>query len=174
MTKEEIKKLESKLREYYQNDIKIEGIDREIDLLKEHIKDIDNRIKNMDIDITKGATNNTGYLTQNWGEKVQTSSDGTSHMEREMIRLIDNLEYEKVNKMFRIERLELSKQKIKEESIGIEIYINMLEPYQKEFLKYRYRDKQSNVNIAMNLNISESTLCREKKKILKMFEPLLS
>ena len=174
MTKEEIKKIEYKLRDYYQKDIKIEGIEREINLLKEHIKNIDNRIKNIDINITEGATNNTGYLTQNWGEKVQTSSDGTSHMEREMIRLIDNLEYEKVNKMFRIERLELSKQKIKEESIGIEIYINMLEPHQKEFLKYRYRDKQSNVNIAMNLNISESTLCREKKKILKMFEPLLS
>ncbi|EHK2389713.1 hypothetical protein [Clostridium perfringens] len=173
MTKEEIKKLEYKLRDYYQNDIKIEGIEREIDLLKEHIKNIDNRIKNIDIDITEGATNNTGYLTQNWGEKVQTSSDGTSHMEREMIRLIDNLEYEKVNKMFRIERLELSKQKIKEESIGIEIYINMLEPHQKEFLKYRYGDKIGNINIAMNLNISTATLSREKKKILKMFEPLL-
>lgn len=174
MTKEEIKKLESKLREYYQNDIKFEGIEREIDLLKEHIKDIDNRIKNMDIDITKGATNNTGYLTQNWREKVQTSSDGTSHIEREMIRLIDNLEFEKMNKRLKIERLELSKQKIKEENISIGSYINMLEPHQREFLEYRYRDKLSNISITMNLNISESKLCREKKKILKIFEPLLN
>ncbi|KXA14268.1 hypothetical protein [Clostridium perfringens] len=174
MTKEEIKKLESKLKDYYQKDIKIEGIEREIDLLKEHIKDIDNRIKNMDIDITEGARNNTGYLTQNWGEKVQTSSDGTSHMEREMIRLIDNLEREKMNKKLKIERLELSKQKIKEENIIIENNINRLEVYQREFFKYKYGERLSGVNIAMKLNISESTLSREKKEILRMFEPLLS
>lgn len=174
MTNEEIKKLECKLREYYQNDIKIEGVEREIDLLKEHIKNIDNRIKNMDINITEGATNNTGYLTQNWGEKVQTSSDGTSHMEREMIRLIDNLEWEKMNKKLKIERLELFKQKIKEENIIIENNINRLEQHQRELLKYKYGDSLSGVNIAMKLNISTATISREKKKILKMFEPLLS
>ncbi|MBO3342096.1 hypothetical protein [Clostridium perfringens] len=174
MTKEEIKKIEYKLRDYYQKDIKIEGIEREINLLKEHIKNIDNRIKNMDIDITEGATNNTGYLTQNWGEKVQTSSDGTSHMEREIIRIIDNLEWEKMNKKLKIERLELFKQKIKEENISIENNINRLEPHQRELLKYKYGDRLSGVNIAMKLNISTATLSREKKKILTRFEPLLN
>lgn len=168
MKKEEIKKIEDKLRTYYQKDRKVEGIERQINLLKKHIEDIDDRIKNMDIDITGGALNHSSYLTQNWGEKVQSSNDGISHMEKEMIRLIDNLEWEKMNKKLKIERLELCKQQIKEENLSLENYINRLKPEQKQFLEYKYRDKLSNVVIAMNLNISTATFYRLKKSVITM------
>ncbi len=168
MKKEEIKKIEDKLKAYYQKDRKVEGIERQIDLLRKHIEDIDDRIKNMDIDITGGALNHSSYLTQNWGEKVQTSNDGISHMEKEMIRLIDNLEWEKMNKKLKIERLELCKQQIKEENLSLESYINKLEPHQKQFLEYKYRDNLNHISIAMKLNVSTATLSRLKKSVITM------
>ncbi|XZI81569.1 hypothetical protein ACSXED_17605 (plasmid) [Clostridium perfringens] len=168
MKKEEIKKIEDKLKAYYQKDRKVEGIERQINLLKKHIEDIDDRIKNMDIDITGGALNHSSYLTQNWGEKVQSSNDGISHMEKEMIRLIDNLEWEKMNKKLKIERLELCKQQIKEENLSLESYINKLEPHQKQFLEYKYRDNLNHISIAMKLNVSTATLSRLKKSVITM------
>ncbi|PVE15075.1 hypothetical protein DDA98_11540 [Clostridium perfringens] len=62
--------------------------------------------------------------------------------------------------------------------MSIGIYINMLYPNQIEFLKYRYRHKLGNVNIAMNLNISKLTLSRESRKYLQClkltFESILN
>lgn len=168
MKKEEIKKIEDKLKAYYQKDSRIGEVEKQINLLKEHIKDIDDRIKNMDIDITGGALNHSSYLTQNWGVQVQSSNDGISHMEKEMIRLIDNLEWEKMNKKLKIERLELCKQQIKEENLSLENYINRLEPHQKQFLEYKYRDKLTNINVAMKLNMSESSVTRLKKSVITM------
>lgn len=54
--------------------------------------------------------------------------------------------------------------------MSIGIYINMLQLNKIEFLKYRYRHKLGNVNIAMNLNINKLTLSREKQKIFTIFE----
>lgn len=156
------KKTEWRLYNYFENIAKNEADESEIDLLKKNIEKLEIKIKTTNISL------NSDVKSIEFSERVQTSSDGISDFEKNMINLIDKLEREIEKKESRIVDLELLIMKRKEDNKKLDKFFDSrLKDYYRKLLEYKYRDNNSNIEICEKLNISESKLTKDKKKIIE-------
>lgn len=161
MKKNEVYELEKKLENFYNKDRIIGEYEKEIKRLNKDIDNIDKRIK--ECDFTIPVTYGSGSL----GERVQSSSSGESNAEKELMKLIRRLENKKIEKNKEIEGIRDIINSIEEDSFKIRRnlyslkldYINLIE------LKYKYG--KSNRAIAIETHMSESTISRKIRTILK-------
>ena len=161
MKKDEVEKLEKKLENFYKKDRIIISYEREIERLIKDIENIDRRIKECDFTIP------VTYGYSSFSERVQSSNSGESNAEKELMKLILRLENKKIEKNKEIERIRDIINSIEEDSFKIRRnlyslkldYINLIE------LKYKYG--KSNRAIAIETHMSESTISRKIKTILK-------
>ncbi|PWW84219.1 hypothetical protein CYK95_04915 [Clostridium perfringens] len=98
---------------------------------------------------------------------VQTSNDGVSAAEKNMINLIERLEREIEKKEEQIVDLELFIMESREENKILDDYVGWLGENHRKFLEYKYKNKLRNWEIANNLNISEVTCTRMKNDLIK-------
>lgn len=154
------KKTEGKLYRYYNSQKKIESFKAKIELLKNDIKIINDRIKNIDFTIPV-ESKSIGF-----DERVQTSSDGISYAEKAMFQIIDRLEREIVDDTKEIERLEESIRKINKDNKIIEENIKWLNKEDLNYLECKYKNDLKNWEIAIKLNVSEVTCTRIRKRII--------
>ncbi|XZM32793.1 hypothetical protein ACSXAY_12820 [Clostridium perfringens] len=162
MDKTLFKKTEWQLYNYFENVSKIEAYQSKRDLLKKNIEELERRIKTTDVSL------NSDVKSIGFSERVQTSNDGVSTAEKNMISLIERLEREIEKKEVQIVDLELLIMELKEENKPLEKFFDSrLKDYFRKLLEYKYRDGDLNIEICEKLNISETKLTKDKKKIIE-------
>ncbi|WP_075809909.1 hypothetical protein [Clostridium perfringens] len=162
MDKTLFKRTEWQLYNYFENVSKIEAYQSKRDLLKKNIEELERKIKNTDVSL------NTDVKSVEFSERVQTSTNGVSAAEKNMINLIEKLEREIEKKEGKIVDLELSIMKMKEDNKSLDKFFDSrLKDYWRKLLEYKYGDGDSNIEICEKLNISETKLVKDKKKIIE-------
>ena len=161
MDKDLFKKTERSLYKYYSKDKSIKALKEKIDILDKQIFRINEEIKRCDVNIKIESS------SPSFEERVQTSGDGTSYVEREMIRLIDI-------KIKRRSNLLLKKEKILEEIDELELDFKNIEWRVKDFegesktlLEMKYKEKYSENYIATKMNINQSQVNRRKQQLIE-------
>ena len=81
--KREFKIIEDKLYNFFNKEKKIATLNYRIEILKKQIEKIDQELKDCDVSIEIESS------SPGFEERVQTSSNGTSYAEREVIRITD-------------------------------------------------------------------------------------
>ena len=164
MDKETFRKTERKLYNYYGKEKILSSYKRKIDLLNKHIKEIDNKVKNLDIDIPIESK------SISFDEKVQSSNDGSSYAEIMLVKITEDLLKEKAYKLSQINEFEIRIRKIEADNIIIEENIDTLNSELKEFIELKYKEKKSHKQISFAMNMSESTVTRKKELALKVVD----
>ncbi|MBC2579696.1 sigma-70 family RNA polymerase sigma factor [Clostridium sp. DJ247] len=160
--KETSKKIERNIYNYYEKKEIIKSIKYKIEKLEEQVKQIEAVIKGNNVVIEEG------YKSITYEEKVQYSSDGTSYVERELIKAIERLEREKDYKLAKISDLKKEIREIEESFAEIEYNIKMLKDEDLKFLelKYKVKPKLSVEIVASRLNMSRSTAYDKRGKLI--------
>lgn len=158
------RKTERRLYNYFNKDKLINSYRDKINYLTNYIKELDHKIKNVDIEI------NTDIRAISYDEKVQSSLDSSSYIEKIMVEMIDDLICEKYRVKKEIIELETRIKRLEADNKIIESNITMLKDDFREFLNNKYRDRKSNREIALEMNMSESSITRLKKQALKVIE----
>ena len=160
MSRDKFKKTEDKLYNYFNKEKKIATLNYRIEVLKNQIDKINQELKECDVSIEVESS------SPGFEERVQSSSDGTSYAEREVIRITDLKLKRKLSKEIEIEE-------IKEEIENIELYNSILE-YNLQFineewyklLELKYKFKKNETQISLEMNISQSQVNKIKQKAI--------
>ncbi|WP_297439078.1 hypothetical protein [uncultured Clostridium sp.] len=155
------RKTEKKLYDYFDKDNLIKSCEDKIKYLNKCYKDLEDKIKNVDIKI------DADIKAISYEERVQTSNDGISCVEKMMVKMIEDLEIEKARVYIGIDNLERRIRNINEKNKIIESNINMFNEDILNFIKYKYADKKPNKEIAMAMNMSKSGITRIKELTIK-------
>lgn len=159
-----LKQTEEKLYNYFKKDKLINSYRDKIDYLNSYIKEIDYKIKHVDIEI------NADIKAIGFNERVQGSLSSNSYIERIMIEMIDNLMCEKYRVKKEITDLETRIKRLEADNKIIESNITMLKDDFREFVNNKYRYRKSNREIAIEMNMSESSITRLKEQALTVIE----
>ena len=155
------RKTEAKLYAYFEKDRLIKSYKNKMGKLLKYEKELEEKIVNTDIEI------NADIKAISYEERVQSGGDGIGYAEKTMIQIIDSLINEKCRAKKEILELETRIRRIELNNQIIEENITMLKSDLKEFINNRYKDKKTNREIALEMNLSESAITRIKIKSLK-------
>lgn len=161
MDKELFRKTEGNIYRYYRFKRDIQSINNSIEYLENRIKIIEEDIKNTNVTID--------YYQSGIGinEKVQLSSTGTSYAEAEIIKEVERLEREHLNKTKQLMRAK-AKLRDKEEFICyMKFNIEMLNEEDKRFIELKYGDDYNIPTVARKLNLSVATAYRKREELVE-------
>ena len=156
-----IKNTELNLYRFYAKEKSTRALKENISFINGQILKIESEIKECNFNIEPQST------SPSFEAKVQTSNDGTSYAEKEMIRLIDlklrrnsylMLEREKI--LAEIDNIELNAKNI---AWRVEDFTGEL----KELLEHKYKDRWGENKISLEMNISQSQVNKRKQQILE-------
>lgn len=158
MTKDEISIIEKKIKDYFKNS-NVLDYKKRIERLKRDIKEINRKIVNLDFNFEEEG------FERKFSE-VKNTNVYISKVEREMIKKIDELEGYKKYFKIRIIEFESLVTKIELENTIIENILSRLSDIEISIVKLKYKKGKSNRFIAIELYLTEPTLCRKIKSIL--------
>lgn len=158
---EQFKKVEKMLYRYFESGSEIKGLQEEKKLLDQQYKWIDKRLR----------TNNYTIEEQSscigFEERVQSSCDGISYVEKELLKFAESDLKEQryiVKKIFRIDK---RIREIERNNIRIAFNIDMLGDEYKRFIYLKYRDKERIDVICTKINMSRSMTYELRRKIVE-------
>lgn len=163
MDKELFKKTEGQLYRYYRYKKQINRMIRKTEILENQIQSVDNQIRN----VHKYINIDPYQSGQGIQERVQSSIDGSSYMEKEMEGEVTKLEKEKCN---RIKAKLKEEYKIRDRQWFIRIMdtnIEMLSEEDKRFIELKYGDEKEVPYIAMQLNMAQATAYRHREELVE-------
>ena len=158
------RKTEKKLYNYFDKDRLINSYKNKIIYLSKYEIELEEKIVNTDIEI------NVDIKAISYEERVQSSSAGIGYAEKVMIEMIDNLIKEKYRVKKEILDLETRIRRLESNNQIIEENIIMLKSDFTKFITNKYKEKKSNKEIAVSMNMSEATITRVKKQALKVID----
>ncbi len=158
--KETFRRTEKKLYNYYEQEEVIKSIKYKIEKLENQVKQIEQDIKNNNVVIEEESKSIT------YEERVQSSSDGTSYAERELVRAVERLEREKDYKLAKVSDLKSDIREIEETSAAIEYNIGMLSKEDLNFIELKYKVKLSVEEVSDKLNLARSTGYNKREKLV--------
>ena len=172
MDKDLFRKTESRIYRYFRYKRDILNSKRRIEFLESKVKEIDDSIKNVHKYINVDPYQNGAGLS----ERVQTSTNGTSYVESEMIKEVSKLEKEQCDIMKSILKQQ-SKIREKEAYIkSMDANIEMLNEEDKRFVELKYGDEEEVPAIADKLNMARATAYRKREDLIEnisRFMPLI-
>lgn len=161
MEKELFEKTESQLNRYFSKDKIIKSLNDKLSLLDKQIKSIDQDLRTSNISIEPESK------SPSFEERVQTSSDGMSYAEREVMRVTELKIRRKTEK-------QLEREKVLEQIDNIEIECNEMEWKIKDFtgeskklLELKYKEKCNEYEISMKMHLSQGQVNKRKQQIIK-------
>lgn len=161
MDKELFNDIERKLCRYYEKEKYEKELKERLNILESQIKTIYSDLKECNITLEPESK------SPSFGEMVQTSSDGMSYAEREVMRITD-LKIERIS-----QKLEL-REKILEEIDKLEIEYNEIDWKIRDFkgslkrlLELKYRDGLNEIKIGQIMHLDQSRVNRKKKQIIE-------
>lgn len=158
--KREFKIIEDKLYNFFNKEKKIATLNYRIEILKKQIEKIDQELKDCDVSIEIESS------SPGFEERVQTSSNGTSYAEREVIRITDLKLKRKAEKEVEIEEFLALIDKIELDNAILEYNIQSLNSEWYKLIELKYKFKKKEQQISEELNISQSQVNRIKQKII--------
>lgn len=164
MDKKDFKETEEKVKIYYQKGDMIKSIDKTINTLRSQIDRIEKELRTCNFSIDPEESGSPSF-----GERVQTSHNGTSYAEREIMRVTEIKIKRQTEKKLEIERLEELKDKIERDSIQMEDIITQLNEELQKILKLKYKNKCNEYKIANEVHLSQSQV---NKKIRRAIETI--
>lgn len=160
MSRDRFKKIEDKLYNYFNKEKKIATLNYRIELLKKQIDKINQELKECDVSIEVESG------SQGFEERVQTSSDGTSYAEREVIRITDLKLKRKKSKEIEIEELKEKIENIELDNSILEYNLQYINEEWYKLLELKYKFKKNETQISLEMNISQSQVNKIKQKAI--------
>lgn len=165
MDRELFRKTEGMLYGYYRDKNLLESVRKEIEMVRELIKIIENNIKtcNVSIDPYQGGAGE--------GERVQTSSSNSSYVEKEIIKAIDDMEKEKAQRTKKLFKLLCDERNLIYKIQKVERNIGMLNDEYKKFLELKYNrlpgERMGMREIAFEMNMCKSKAYELREKLIE-------
>lgn len=160
--KDLFKKTEGRLYRYYRNLKEIEKLKKVIETLNKQVEQIEDKIRNTNVKIDYYQS---GMAL---GERVQTSSTGTSYAEREIIKAIEKLERELIQKKKKILKLEARIREKEEQIADMDYNIQMLNEEYKKLIEWKYGEGKSIDWIATEMyGGARTTAYRKREEIVE-------
>ena len=157
-------KTEDKIKRYFKAKDNIEYMTNRIKWLEEDIKDLEIMIRNVHNYIDVDPYQNGAGLY----ERVQTSVDGTSYVEREMENEVTKLQKRQIDNIKKINKLKLRKKEETAFTRKIDVNLRMLrEEEDRRFIEFVYGDKEDIPIVAYKMNISRSTAYRKRDELIE-------
>jgi len=160
VSRDRFKKTEDKLYNYFNKEKKIATLNYRIELLKKQIDKINQELRECDVNI-EIESSSLGFE-----ERVQTSSDGTSYAEREVIRITELKLKRKVSKEIEIEELKEEIENIELDNSILEYNLQYINEEWYKLLELKYKFKKNETQISLEMNISQSQVNKIKQKAI--------
>ena len=160
MSRDKFKKTEDKLYNYFNKEKKIATLNYRIELLKKQRDKINQELKECDVSIEVESS------SPGFEERVQSSSDGTSYAEREVIRITELKLKRKVSKDIEIEELKEEIENIELDNSILEYNLQYINKEWYKLLELKYKFKKNEVQISLEMNISQSQVNKIKQKAI--------
>ncbi|MBD5572379.1 sigma-70 family RNA polymerase sigma factor [Clostridium botulinum] len=160
MDKDSFRKTERMLYNYFKKSKIIQHKHNLINILNKRIEEIEKDIKKTNVRIDYDLQATPG------GERVQTSSTGTSYAERAIIKAIENLEKEKTDKQQQILNIKSYISELEEESSSIECNIGMLNEEDKKFIELKYGKELSVEEVGSEMGMCRSVAYDKRKELV--------
>lgn len=160
MSRDRFKKTEDKLYNYFNKEKKIATLNYRIEVLKKQIYIINQELKSCDVNIEIESS------SPGFEERVQTSSDGISYAEREVIRITDLKLKRKLSKEIEIEELKEEIENIELDNSILEYNLQYINEEWYKLLELKYKFKKNETQISLEMNISQSQVNKIKQKAI--------
>ena len=160
MSRDKFKKTEDKLYNYFNKEKKIATLNYRIEVLKNQIDKINQELKECDVSIEVESS------SQGFEERVQSSSDGTSYAEREVIRITDLKLKRKLSKEIEIEEIKEEIENIELDNSILEYNLQFINEEWYKLLELKYKFKKNETQISLEMNISQSQVNKIKQKAI--------
>ena len=160
MSRDRFKKTEDKLYNYFNKEKKIATLNYRIELLKKQIDKINQELRECDINIEIESSSPA------FEERVQRSTDGTSYAEREVIRITDLKLKRKLSKEIEIEEIKEEIENIELDNSILEYNLQYINEEWYKLLELKYKFKKNEVQISLEMNISQSQVNKIKQKAI--------
>lgn len=160
MSRDRFKKTEDKLYNYFNKEKKIATLNYRIEVLKKQIDKINQELRECDVNIEIESS------SPGLEERVQTSSDGTSYAEREVIRITDLKLKRKLSKEIEIEEIKEEIENIELDNSILEYNLQYINEEWYKLLELKYKFKKNEVQISLEMNISQSQVNKIKQKAI--------
>ena len=149
------RKTEGQLYNYFYDIEDLKRVRAEIVSLNEAIENLDKRIKECNVKIDPEQS---GCMQIT--ERVQTSINTTSYVEREISKAIGDMEKEQAHKIRKLFKLECRERNLSYKVENMRRNIEMLKPEYRKFLELKYNkvkyDKLGMRDIALELNMGKN------------------
>ena len=99
-------------------------------------------------------------------ERVQSSPDGTSYAEREVIRITDLKLKRKLSKEIEIEEIKEEIENIELDNSILEYNLQYINEEWYKLLELKYKFKKNETQISLEMNISQSQVNKIKQKAI--------
>lgn len=160
MSRDRFKKTEDKLYNYFNKEKKIATLNYRIEVLKNQIDKINQELRECDINIEIESSSPA------FEERVQRSTDGTSYAEREVIRITDLKLKRKLSKEIEIEEIKEEIENIELDNSILEYNLQYINEEWYKLLELKYKFKKNEVQISLEMNISQSQVNKIKQKAI--------
>lgn len=160
MSRDRFKKTEDKLYNYFNKEKKIATLNYRIEVLKKQIDKINQELRECDVNIEIESSSPA------FEERVQSSPDGTSYAEREVIRITDLKLKRKLSKEIEIEELKEEIENIELDNSILEYNLQYINEEWYKLLELKYKFKKNEVQISLEMNISQSQVNKIKQKAI--------
>lgn len=161
MDKELFEETENKIFKYFNRDKMTKALNDKLKILDKQIEVIDQNLRECNVCIEEESS------SPSFEQKVQTSSNGTSYAEREVMKVTELQIKRKINK-------QIERQKVLEQLDDMEISCNeiswKIEEFKgefKEILELLYKDKLGEIAIAEKMHIGQPQINKRKQQIIR-------
>lgn len=160
--REAFRKTEGMLYRYYRDKRKVNRLKNKIEILEYKKESMLNNLKNLNITLSsdiQAITYDKPY--------VQSNSDGTSQVERELYRQIEKIRENIISTTRQILKLQTVVSDIESRNADIEYVIKLMSEESKRFIELKYGEEVSIYTIANKLPMSKSTADRRRQEIVE-------
>jgi len=159
--KKDLSNIENKLKNYFRKEPVIVAKNKQLEKIVKCIEELEQQMKTSNYNIPEESSSPT------WGDKVQTSSNGTSYVERELMNIVSRKEVELGDWYKKKYTLEAEIRQIEIDCAALETNISLLDEESLKLLKLKYAEGKTETSIALEMNIEQSWVNRKRKKILE-------
>lgn len=165
MNKELFRKTEGELYGYFEDIENLKRVRAEIVSLNMAIENLDKRIRECNVSIDPEQS---GCMQIT--ERVQTSSNSTSYVEREIAKAIGDMEREQGHKIRKLFKLECRERNLSYKVENMARNIDMLKEEYKKFIELKYNtvihEKMGMRDIALELNMGKNRAYELREKLV--------
>lgn len=163
MDKELFRKIEGQLYRYYYDIEELRRVKAEIKYINNIIDNLERKIKECSVKIDPYQSG--GYVE----ERVHTSIDCTSYVEKEITRAIEDMIREQAHMIRKLFKLECRERNLSYKIENMRSNIDMLKPEYKKFIELKYNQVKYNLgmrDIAIELNMGKNKAYDLREKLI--------